>query len=222
MTARELPMFLDAGTHQTFAVVTEPESPAGTGVVLLAGAGIAAVGNARLWVGLSRELGARGHWVVRLDHRGAGESTGEVGDLDLTEPFTADALAAAGWLAGRTPDGIALVGECFGARTALDCVGALGRPRGMVLLFPPVAMGARDEAGRRDLRDKLDRAISAGVPLAAVYGADDVDRPEFEELVKGRVPVAVEPGKLHGIASIEARDGVRRHIMSALHRFGLG
>ena len=71
----ESPLLLEAEGRELFGVVTRPDDdPVVGGVLLLAGVGIAAPGNARLFVRAARDLADAGCLVLRLDCHGFGDS----------------------------------------------------------------------------------------------------------------------------------------------------
>ncbi|MBF6064443.1 alpha/beta fold hydrolase [Nocardia terpenica] len=226
-TANELPLLLDSGPNTVFAVGTLPTGlPNGLGVAILPGAGIASSGNARAWVELARRLAAQGYLVDRLDYRGVGESTGEVDRFDLLETFTDDAVAAVHWLQRNGAAEVVLVGECYGARVALDALAALPDVRAVLALFPPLTVAApgTDQAARETghFVAALRRELARGVRIRAIYGVEDVDLEPFRsavEQVRGAhsgLSLRLAENKLHGIASAAARDAVIRLVQQAL------
>jgi alpha-beta hydrolase superfamily lysophospholipase len=141
--ADEYPAFVPAPGGDLLAVVTEPTvQPAGLAAVLLRGAGWRpSSGPRRTQVTTSRRLAARGFHAVRFSYHGLAESGGageEVVRLD--RPYTADAGAVVDWVAARGLRAV-LVGNCFGARTALAYAAgpdAGDKVAGLALVVPPV------------------------------------------------------------------------------------
>lgn len=133
-------MFIASGDDRLLAVHTAPASERATaGVVMVSGGGVPmTMGVNRLWVRLSRELADRGFHSARFDYHGVGESTGRVDEIRLDRPFTGDLQSVTTWLQQRGVEELALVGTCFGARTALACAAADIRIRDLVLLAAPV------------------------------------------------------------------------------------
>jgi len=141
--ADELPVVVAAATGDLLAVVTTPTAPAaGLAAVLLRGAGWRpSSGPRRTQVRLARRLAAAGLHGVRFSYHGVAESGGASEEIvRLDQPFVEDVDAVVRWLAGRDLRPV-LVGNCFGARTALSF--AAGRDgttdvAGLALIVPPV------------------------------------------------------------------------------------
>jgi pimeloyl-ACP methyl ester carboxylesterase len=141
VTARdERPVFFDAHGQTLFGVFTRPTTPPRmTAVILLTGGDhIPSINRNRLWVRLARTLAGDGYHVLRFDYHGVGESTGLVEYFELEKPFTSDVEAAVRWIRGQGIDEFVLVGICFGAGTALSCVGRIEGLRGIVASAHPV------------------------------------------------------------------------------------
>ncbi|MDG4788023.1 hypothetical protein O7626_19110 [Micromonospora sp. WMMD1102] len=223
---------LDGGPYPLFSVLSVPADwSGGTGVLLLPGAGISSVGNARVWVDVARELAAHGSLALRLDVHGVGESGGTADPADPLRPPTADACAAARRVRERGGTDLVIVGECFGARTALDCVGRVDGLRGLVLLVPPLGTARPGTPGYAaetvDLLDKLEAAVRSGVRVVVAYGPDDTDREPFLSAVTERFGTGFPRAlpallihsattKIHGIASVEARMAVGELVVEAV------
>lgn len=99
-------------------ILTRPEAPAQTGVVVVVGGPQYRVGSHRQFVLLSRELAAAGYPVLRFDFRGMGDSEGDPRNFLDTG---ADIAAAIGALQLTVPtvSHVALWGLCDGASAAL-------------------------------------------------------------------------------------------------------
>jgi pimeloyl-ACP methyl ester carboxylesterase len=137
----EYPVFLPAATGELLAVVTEPAgAPNGLVAVFLRGAGWRpSSGPRRTQVTAARRLAGRGFHAVRFSYHGLAESGG-TGDeiVRLDRLYVADARAAVDWAAERGLRPV-LVGNCFGARTALATAAKVpGAVAGLVLSVPPV------------------------------------------------------------------------------------
>ena len=141
--ADEFPAYVRAPTGDLLAVVTEATGePLGLAAVLLRGAGWRpSSGPRRTQVTLARRLAGHGLDAVRFSYHGLAESGGageEVVRLD--RPYTADAGAVVDWVADQGCRAV-LIGNCFGARTALAYAAgpATGdRVAGLALVVPPV------------------------------------------------------------------------------------
>jgi pimeloyl-ACP methyl ester carboxylesterase len=178
----EHPLFVPAGGEHLAAILAVPSGEARALVLLLPGFGVGRSHKARIWTLAARRLAERDIASIRLDYPGHGDSTGSPASVELDAPALDEAVAAAE--VGKALVGAAVlgvVGNCFGARTAValaehrdDCLAAaLVMPGGFnVLLEPrprkrdrfPVGVGA---SIRRALRGR-------GAPARApAPGGDD-------------------------------------------------
>jgi predicted alpha/beta hydrolase len=144
--ADEVPVVVPADTGDLLAVITTPTVPAaGLAAVLLRGAGWRpSSGPRRTQVRLARRLAAAGLHGVRFSYHGVAESGGQSEEIvRLDQPFVDDVDAVVRWLAVRDLRPV-LVGNCFGARTALSFaagaagVGGVADVAGLALIVPPV------------------------------------------------------------------------------------
>ena len=137
MTIVDRPLFVPLPSDETmFAVATQPDTPGPCGVVLLppGGYNFTPGGNRSQWK-FAHRLASLGYPTVRFDWQGIGDSTGEVETFALHEPATAEAEAAFGILGTEQ---CVLVGQCYGARTAMAMASTVDRLVGVALLAPPV------------------------------------------------------------------------------------
>ena len=127
----------DCAGDTLLGILTRPETPAQTGVVVIVGGPQYRVGSHRQFVLLSRALAAAGYAVLRFDYRGMGDSEGEQRDF---EAVSADVGAAIGLLQERVPSikNIVLWGLCDAASAALLYCHDTQDPRvkGLCLLNP--------------------------------------------------------------------------------------
>ncbi|MGH9251679.1 MAG: alpha/beta fold hydrolase [Acidimicrobiales bacterium] len=138
--ADEYPVYVRAPTGDLLAVVTQPTAPSnGMALVMLRGGGWRpSSGPRRTQVRTARQLAGLGFHGVRFSYHGVAESGGEGDDVvRLDRPYVDDTRAVVGWVQERGLRPI-LVGNCFGARTALAYAAADGGVAGLVLLVPPV------------------------------------------------------------------------------------
>lgn len=163
---RETPVFFDAVGSHLFGIVSHPEQPNGVGVLVIQGGDTVNVSlqRNRLAVRISRELAGRGYTCFRFDYHGLGESTGTVGELRLSAPFTEDAVAAAQVLRNHGAGPIVLAGACFSSRTALSTAPLLDDVAGVLMAPPPVGSYERTEAVAE--RMARDRSIGEYASLA--------------------------------------------------------
>ncbi len=233
----EEPLLLAVEGDLRFGVVTRPDDAPRLGVLLLAGVGIPAFGNARVWVRAASELAAEGAVVLRLDCQGFGDSGADARHPLPAEPRRADAAAGLAWLAAEAGT-VLVVAECHGARSALAAV-AEGAPADDVLaLFPP--LWDDDEANQAPDGDAgflaaTEGAIAAGTTVHLLYGEGDVDLafaraavagPLADLVAGGMLGLEVADERLHGIASASAVDRVcaaaQDRVRRLLAREGVG
>jgi hypothetical protein len=210
-------------------MVTRPAKSARVGVLFLAGVGIPAFGNARIWVDAARALAGVGVTSLRLDCEGFGESGADAHHPLPDEPRTEDAAAGLAWLA-LGADRLLVVGECHGARSALAAVAA-GAPADDVLgLFPPLwdadpSGQARD--GDPGFLAAARGAAAAGTTCRLLYGEGDVDLPVARAalegpladlVVDGMLSLEVADERLHGIASASAVQRIRSAVQDRTRR----
>ncbi len=135
--ANEQAMFVDGPEGALAAVVTRPEMPTGTGVVICPGGWYGTSTNRnRVVVRLAREIAALGHTVVRFDWHGVGDSSGEIDRFVLDRPFVGDVVAVCDTLSGAA-DRLLVIGVCFGGRSALAAASQLENLSGLVLVSFP-------------------------------------------------------------------------------------
>ena len=140
-TADETPMYIEAGDERLFAILTRPPGPArDLGVLILGGGGyMFSAQRNRLPVRMCRRFAAEGLPALRFDYVGTGDSGGPPpARYSLNDPFDQQGVAAAGALERAGVDRYVLVGNCFGARSALEVAPRLAGVAGVVLLVPPV------------------------------------------------------------------------------------
>ncbi len=154
----ETPVLFDVGESQLFGMITHPETPNGVGVMIIQGGDTVNVSlqRNRLAVRMARELAERGYTCLRFDYHGLGESTGTIGELRLSTPFTEDAEAAARVLREQQGvDHLVLAGACFSSRTALSTAPLLEDVSAVVMATPPIGSYERTEAvAERMTRDR--------------------------------------------------------------------
>lgn len=138
-------------SEETVATMDGPDGPL-VGIVTWAGGGSGGKGvilcpggwygtttnNNRLYVRLARRLAAAGYSVLRFDWHGVGESGGEIDRFELAAPFSQDVVATARYLEARGVRELALVGVCFGARSALAAADEIPSLRSLALVSFPV------------------------------------------------------------------------------------
>jgi len=124
-------------------ILSKPEMPTQTGVVVIVGGPQYRAGSHRQFVLLSRALAAAGYAVLRFDYRGMGDSTGTSRSFEEVNVDVASAISA---LQTAVPGvrNIVLWGLCDGASAALLYCHTTQdlRVRGLCLLNPWVRSAA--------------------------------------------------------------------------------
>lgn len=118
-------------------IVTRPQRPARTGVLIIVGGPQYRVGSHRQFVLLARRLAAQGYLALRFDVRGMGDSVGELRDFQQIQADVAAALASLTRVAPELQQ-LVLWGLCDGASAALMQCLAQPHPmvRGLCLVNP--------------------------------------------------------------------------------------
>jgi alpha-beta hydrolase superfamily lysophospholipase len=140
--------------------------PRGVPAVLLVNAGVIhRIGPHRLHVRLARRLAQAGHFALRMDLSGIGDSGALPDRLSFRASSVADIRTAIDHLAVESPAAPVIVfGICSGADNALAAAEADPRIVGLVLIDPPCYASTR--ARLRSLRSRL-RSPAAWATLPA-------------------------------------------------------
>lgn len=220
-------VFFPCGEVSLAGVLGVPQTPIGLTIVIPWGAGaFPSSGRNRLRTRLARTLVLKGFHTFRFDYRGVGESQGNYEDPDMAKPRTEELLAACEFVHSQGLDRIAIVGNCFGAWSALMVAPELDRLVAVALVNTPVnrdhvetrtvsapwrwwlkkirrfKLGKLRSAQRRALYRKLIKAKTR-----AVLGQDARDT-RFAKalgyLLDSRIPVLLMYGKEGHRAELEA------------------
>jgi len=130
-------------------IVTQPERPSATGVLILTGGPQYRAGSHRQFTLLSRSLAEQGIASMRFDYRGMGDSEGDARSFEMLD---ADIHAATDAFLEHTPGvrHLTLWGLCDAASSALYYAHTDARVNGLILLNPWV----HSEAGHARARLK--------------------------------------------------------------------
>jgi len=131
--------FMTSGRQELFAVVTRPSvEPRKVGVIILSGGRYGqTAGRNRVSRRLALGLAQQGFQVLRFDYGGIGDSTGVLGKFVLHKPFVDDLVAAVAELERFGVQEVALMGDCFGARTALAAAPVIESLSALLLVSMP-------------------------------------------------------------------------------------
>src|SRR5262245_35377934 len=120
---RESPVAIPFGDGELTAMLHEPELAPRAAVVMPPAGMRDRCGPMRLYARLARRLQAEGHWVLRYDGQGLGESFGRPPSEEKLEAYRAveggvlagEVVAASRWLAERARvERVVVVGLCGG------------------------------------------------------------------------------------------------------------
>lgn len=137
MNYTEEAVHFSCADNTMLGILSQPELPVETGVIVIVGGPQYRVGSHRQFVLLSRALAAAGYPVMRFDYQGMGDSQGEQRDFESVSPDIASAIDA---LLKQAPTvkNVVLWGLCDGASAALLYCHEMHDPRvsGLCLLNP--------------------------------------------------------------------------------------
>jgi dienelactone hydrolase len=219
-------------------VVTEPDDDATLSVVILPGRGGDRSGVNQMWTRTARALAENGAVVFRPDYPGRGDGAALPHDAHDIESAMADAVA---WFAGRGAGRpLVFIGECYGARLAVELASGTAGLAGVVMVAPSLygasggglvararrrALRLSPVGGTRRINRHLRRTIAdvlRRAPVVALVGdrdsmASDVRRLAVETGGSGIRALRVEsiPGlAIHGHRTIPLQEEGRRRIVS--------
>lgn len=138
MNCFDVPVTMHCAGETLLGIVSHPEQPGALGMVVVVGGPQYRVGSHRQFVLLARHLASNGYPVLRFDHRGMGDSSGERRRFDdITEDI--DMAIHALQTTCSTVKQVVLWGLCDGASAALLYSGQChddARLAGLCLLNP--------------------------------------------------------------------------------------
>ena len=143
---REEPLSFDCEGAKLIGVLTQPDAPARTGVLIIVGGPQYRVGSHRQFVHLARRIAAAGLPCLRFDYRGMGDSEGTprtFEGVDADVEAAVDALQRASGI-----ERVVLWGLCDGATAALLYAHRDARIAGIVAVNP----WAKTSAGEARVR----------------------------------------------------------------------
>jgi exosortase A-associated hydrolase 1 len=176
---REQPVVFACGPERLLGVVHRaPDSGAQTGALVVVGGPQYRVGSHRQFTLMARSLAAAGFPVMRFDHRGVGDSDGEMRSF---ESIADDIRAALETFLAAVPSlrRVVLWGLCDAASAALLALPLHVSVQGLILANPWVRTPAGEAqavlshyyTGRLRQRDFWAKLVSGGVnPLQAATG----------------------------------------------------
>jgi exosortase A-associated hydrolase 1 len=199
---REEPLWFDCEDAKLVGVLTHPDAPARTGVLIVVGGPQYRVGSHRQFVHLARRIGGTGLPCLRFDYRGMGDSEGT---LRTFEAVDADIGAAVDALQRASAiERVVLWGLCDGATAALMYARHDARIAGIVAVNP----WAKTSAGEASVRLKH-------------YYVRRLGSPQFwRKLVSGNVSLRTSArGAVHSVRSVLRRSppAVENDYLARMH-----
>jgi alpha-beta hydrolase superfamily lysophospholipase len=159
------------GEHRTLvAIASVPPTPSNVPVMLLVNAGVIhRIGPHRLHVRLARCLAQAGHFAMRMDLSGIGDSGAVPDQFSFRASSVADIRIAIDHMSANDPAAPVIVfGICSGADNALAAAEADARIAGLVLVDPPCY--PTSQARLRSLQARLRNPAAWGGLPAKILG----------------------------------------------------
>ncbi len=141
------PVVLETDEGRVIGMITAPRGEdRSVGAVFFPPGGYTISSQRNEWAArMADRLADDGFTVARFDYRGIGDSTSDVDRFDHTRPFLGEGRAAVAELRSRGCARILLIGQCFGARTALALAPEVESLAGVFGISPPVRDAERGE-----------------------------------------------------------------------------
>ena len=179
MNYTEQAFIFDCAGCRLPGILTQPDTPIDTGVLILVGGPQYRAGSHRQFTLLARQLAAQGIAAMRFDYRGMGDSEG---DTQTFETVNEDIRAAINAFFERVPSlrRVAIWGLCDAASSALLYAHTDARVSRLILLNPWV----HTEAG------------AARAQLKYYYLARLTQRSFWTKLLTGKVKISQSVGDL--------------------------
>lgn len=200
-TVIEIPIFLPAGENTLFGIRTLPaghDERHSTAVVVLSGGGTPlSTGVNGFSVRVCRLVSSAGFHSLRFDYHGVGESTGDPDRFHLGAPYTVDLEGALQFLTTVGISRSILIGECFGARTALSVAASTHHDVLAVLaISPPIRdfeMGERVST-RLAVEHSLFTYVKRGFTPRTLKRALGSDRRAYARVAREKVRSVMRSG----------------------------
>jgi pimeloyl-ACP methyl ester carboxylesterase len=237
------------GARKSLAsIIAQPASAASAGeragVVILNAGIIHRVGPHRMFVGLSRQLAAAGHTVVRFDLSGIGDSPPREDGLAPLDASLADIREVLDEL--ETTRGIrrvVLIGLCWGADLSIICAASDPRVCGVVLIDPAVPRTPRYYVhhycnrvfrlrswlnvlrGRHPLWDRLKRFSGVAAEAPPDYEPPNLQSPQVRAFLADVYTRAVSAGVgmlVVCTGDLDSDYNYRRQLLDAFPRVPFG
>jgi pimeloyl-ACP methyl ester carboxylesterase len=162
---REYPIFLPYEGDHIAGIITVPDRDPEAVTLLLQGVGAPRSHRYRVWTRIAHGLADIGIASVRMDYRGMGDSTGPIGlDWDTPPVELANAVATMA-LESLGLDRLGVVGNCLGARTALQVANLQSSCRTVACVLPATYEAIMDGT-RPAFHQRVTRRLIRGLSRA--------------------------------------------------------
>lgn len=217
----EVPRWFEAGDDTTLGVLTHPVAPArDVGVIILNGGhGGSSAGKNRVHTRLADDLARRGFHSLRIEWHGIGDSTGEIDEFVMDEPFVDEALGAVEVLRDEGISRIAVYGECFGARTAVVVADQVPELCAMFLVTLVLRDGALSEQTPQRVVSDLDTQDFVRRLDRVRHLGDPEKRALYAKLVRSKSRQLLTTARLRATGS-KLEPWVSRQVVAGLDDLG--
>ena len=217
----EVPRWLEAGDETVLSVLTRPIAPArDVGVIFLNGGhGGSSAGKNRVHTRMADDLARRGFHSLRVEWHGIGDSTGEIDEFVMDDPFVDEALGAVRVLRDEGVSKIAIYGECFGARTAVVVEDQIPELCAMFLITLVLRDGAVSEQTSQRVVSELDTHDFVRRLDRVRHLGDPEKRALYAKLVRSKSRQLLKTAKLRATGS-KLPPWVSRQIVAGLENLG--
>lgn len=200
---------IEFGDPTLRAVLHTPETPSGTGIILLHGWTGYRTGPHGMFVKAARELAASGCVALRLDLRGRGNSDGQkfATDIDMKIEDTLCAMRVLRERCGLRS--LYLLGLCSGGNVALGAASLDKTVAGLVLWSTPLF--APYKTKRQEAKRKVD--------VLRDYAAKLCRRETYSKLFRGQLHIGVILGRLRKKKPPRDLRDSRRDVMKELRGY---
>lgn len=217
----EAARWFEAGDETVLGVLTRPIAPArDIGVIFLNGGhGGSSAGKNRVHTRMADDLARRGYHSLRVEWHGIGDSTGEIDEFVMDDPFVHEALGAVQVLRDEGISRVAIYGECFGARTAVVVEDQIPELCAMFLVTLVIRDGALSEQTPQRVVSELETKDFVKRLDRIKHLRDPERRALYLKLVRGKSRQLLKKARFRATGS-QLEPWVSRQIVAGLDELG--